>query len=214
LRGQLFNQLHPDWQLALGDLQTKVETIEKALQDFEVTPDFDNIFKALSKPISSTKVVIFGQDPYPGAGVAQGLAFSTFDNGGKIPASLRNIFVELKNDLGGPTRTVPDLSDWSNQGVLLLNRILTTAVGSSLSHSYLEWEKVTDQVAKKLGDCDVVAICWGKSAQQVSHLFRSQWLIESAHPSPLSAYRGFFGSKPFSKANQILVNHGIEPINW
>ena len=214
LRGQLFNQLHPDWQRVLGDLQSKIDSIEIALDECDVTPDFNNIFRALNSPIDSIKVVIFGQDPYPGIGAAQGLAFSTTEQSGKIPASLRNIFIELEKDLGSPLRTQLDLSDWSDQGVVLLNRILTTTVGSSLSHSRLGWEEITDQVAKTLGQRDVVAICWGKSAQQVSHYFQSQWLIESAHPSPLSAYRGFFGSKPFSKTNEILKKQGRQPISW
>lgn len=214
LHGQLFNQLHPDWQRVLGDLQGKIDSIESALDEFEVTPDFNHIFRALNKPIDTVKVVIFGQDPYPGIGAAQGLAFSTTEQSGKIPASLRNIFTELEKDLGGSMRTRSDLSDWSDQGVLLLNRILTTTVGGTLSHSHLGWEEITDQVAKTLGQRDVVAICWGKSAQQVSHYFQSQWLIESSHPSPLSAYRGFFGSKPFSKTNEILRNQGMGTINW
>jgi uracil-DNA glycosylase len=214
LPGQLYKQLHPDWQDALTDLQPHIDSIERSLDKKNVAPDFDNVFRALNTPISSIKVVIFGQDPYPTAGVAHGLAFSAKKPGAKIPASLQNIFTELKEDTAKPLRNHSDLSDWAQQGVLLLNRILTTSVGSSLSHSTLDWERVTDRVAQVLGERDVVAICWGRYAQEVSQFFREEWLITSVHPSPLSAYRGFFGSKPFSKANRILQKNGIQPINW
>ena len=159
-------------------------------------------------------MVIFGQDPYPTPGVAHGLAFSAKKNGTKIPGSLQNIFTELKNDMGDPLRNQSDLSDWAQQGVLLLNRILTTSVGSSLAHSKMDWEAVTDRVAQVLGQRDVVAICWGRSAQEVTTYFRDEWLITSVHPSPLSAYRGFFGSQPFSKANTILEKNGISAVKW
>ncbi len=214
LPGPLYKQLHSDWQTVLADLEPHIYSIERSLEKENLTPNFDNIFRALTTPVSSIKVVIFGQDPYPTAGVANGLAFSAIKPGAKIPASLKNIFTELKDDIGDPLRSQSDLSDWAQQGVLLLNRILTTYVGSSLAHSKLEWEKVTDRVAQVLGERDVVAICWGQYAQEVSRFFREEWLITSVHPSPLSAYRGFFGSKPFSKANGILEKNGITPINW
>jgi uracil-DNA glycosylase len=214
LPGQLFKQLHSDWQSALADLQPHIESIECSLDKSNIAPDLDNVFRALTTPISSIRVVIFGQDPYPTAGVAHGLAFSAIKPGERIPASLQNIFTELSDDCGNVLRIKTDLSDWAQQGVLLLNRILTTSVGSSLSHSKLDWERVTDRVAQVLGERDVVAICWGRYAQEVSQFFREEWLISSVHPSPLSAYRGFFGSKPFSKANGILKKNGITPINW
>jgi uracil-DNA glycosylase len=214
LPGQLFKQLHSDWQSALADLQPHIESIECSLDKSNIAPDFDNVFRALTTPISSIRVVIFGQDPYPTAGVAHGLAFSAIKPGERIPASLQNIFTELSDDCGNVLRIKTDLSDWAQQGVLLLNRILTTSVGSSLSHSRLDWERVTDRVAQVLGERDVVAICWGRYAQEVTKFFREEWLISSVHPSPLSAYRGFFGSKPFSMANGILKKNGITPINW
>jgi uracil-DNA glycosylase len=214
LPGQLYKQLHPDWQSALADLQPHIDSIEHSLDKKNVAPDFDNVFRALTTPVSSIRVVIFGQDPYPTAGVAHGLAFSAIKPGAKLPASLQNIFIELSDDTGKPLRSQSDLSDWAQQGVLLLNRILTTSVGSSLSHSTLDWERVTDRVAQVLGERDVVAICWGRYAQEVSRFFREEWLLTSVHPSPLSAYRGFFGSKPFSKANGILEKNGFTPINW
>jgi uracil-DNA glycosylase len=214
LPGQLYKQLHPDWQSALADLQPHIDSIEHSLDKKNVAPDFDNVFRALTTPVSSIRVVIFGQDPYPTAGVAHGLAFSAIKSGARIPVSLQNIFTELSDDTGKPLRRQSDLSDWAQQGVLLLNRILTTSVGSSLSHSKLDWERVTDRVAQFLGERDVVAICWGQYAQEVSRFFREEWLLTSVHPSPLSAYRGFFGTKPFSKANGILEKNGMTPINW
>ena len=214
LPGQLFKQLHQDWQDVLIDLESHIDSIETSVKKGSITPDFDKVFRALSKPIPSIKVVIFGQDPYPTAGVAQGLAFSAPSDIDRIPASLKNIFKELQNDLGKPLRSNPDLSDWAEQGVLLLNRILTTESGNSLSHTNLQWEKVTDQVAEVLGNCDVVGVCWGNYAQEVSRFFKKDWLVTSAHPSPLSAYRGFFGSKPFSKVNRILEENAISPIDW
>jgi uracil-DNA glycosylase len=214
LPGQLYKQLHPDWQSALADLHPHIDSIEHSLDKKNVAPDFDNVFRALTTPVSSIRVVIFGQDPYPTAGVAHGLAFSAIKSGARIPVSLQNIFTELSDDTGKPLRRQSDLSDWAQQGVLLLNRILTTSVGSSLSHSKLDWERVTDRVAQFLGERDVVAICWGQYAQEVSRFFREEWLLTSVHPSPLSAYRGFFGTKPFSKANGILEKNGMTPINW
>jgi len=214
LPGLLYKQLHSDWQKLLADLQPHIDSIESSLDKKNVAPDFDSIFRALTSPISSIKVVIFGQDPYPTPGVAHGLAFSAKKNGTKIPASLQNIFTELKDDIGDPLRSQSDLSDWARQGVLLLNRILTTSVGSSLAHSKMDWERVTDRVAQVLGQRDVVAICWGRYAQEVTTYFRDEWLITSVHPSPLSAYRGFFGSQPFSKANTILEKNGISAVKW
>ena len=212
--GRLYKQLHSDWQKVLADLKPHIDSIESSLDKENVAPDFDSIFRALTSPISSIKVVIFGQDPYPTPGVAHGLAFSAKKNGAKIPASLQNIFTELKDDIGSPLRSQTDLSDWAQQGVLLLNRILTTSVGSSLAHSKMDWERVTDRVAQVLGQRDVVAICWGRYAQEVATYFRDEWLITSVHPSPLSAYRGFFGSQPFSRANTILEKNGISAVKW
>jgi uracil-DNA glycosylase len=172
------------------------------------------IFRAFTFPISSTKVVIFGQDPYPTAGHAHGLAFSVDGKIDPLPPTLRNIFEELASDTGTEKRTNPDLSDWFNQGVLLLNRILTTEIGSSMAHAALGWQTVTNSVAEELGKHDVVAIFWGKSAGELKGYFREEMSIESVHPSPLSAYRGFFGSKPFTRTNKILLHNKISPINW
>lgn len=209
----LFDQLHPDWQSVLTPHKDLIDEIEKKLVDVDHTPEFSRIFRSLTHSIASTKVVIFGQDPYPSRGHAHGLAFSVDGSVSPLPPSLRNIFTELSTDVG-VTRTLGDLTDWFEQGVLLINRVLTTEVGSSLAHADLGWQQVTNAVAQELGKHDVVAILWGKSAGESSPYFRPEWRIESVHPSPLSAYRGFFGSNPFSKANEILDKHGIPAISW
>ena len=178
-----------------------------------MAPGFHNIFRSLSRSIESTHAVIFGQDPYPTRGHAHGLAFSVNQSVTTLPPSLRNIYTELSTDCG-VTRNSGDLSDWFDQGVVLVNRVLTTQTGTSLAHSDLGWQEVTNAVAQELGKHDVVAILWGKSAGELAQYFRPEWRIESVHPSPLSAYRGFFGSKPFSRCNEILVSHQIRPIHW
>jgi uracil-DNA glycosylase len=141
-----------------------------------------------------------------------GLAFSVAPTVAKIPASLKNIFAELKNDLGIPTPTTGDLSPWSANGVLLLNRILTTKIAESGNHADIGWRKITDHIASELGKRDLVAILWGKQAQELAPFFRLK--VEGVHPSPLSAYKGFFGSRPFSRVNEILIAEGKTPIDW
>ena len=210
---QLFDQLHSDWQRVLEPRRQLIDQIEEKLTGVVVTPDFQHIFRTLTRPIDSTRVVIFGQDPYPAKGHAHGLAFSVDKSVSSLPPSLRNIFKELETDYG-VNRADGDLSDWFEQGVLLVNRLLTTESGTSLAHKDLGWQVITDAVAQELGQHNVVAILWGKNAGELSHFFRPEWSIESVHPSPLSAYRGFFGSKPFSKCNEILIQNGISPIRW
>ena len=213
MHAQLFEQLHSDWQEALQPQRDLINQIEKKLLDVDITPNFPNVFHSLTHSIESTRVVIFGQDPYPSKGHAHGLAFSVNNSVSALPPTLRNIFAELATDCG-VSRTQGDLSDWFDQGVLLVNRVFTTETGVSLAHSGFGWQKVTDAVARELGKHDVVAILWGKSAGELSQYFRPDWRIESVHPSPLSAYRGFFGSKPFSRCNEILINKGRKPIVW
>lgn len=209
----LFSQLHPDWQEVLLPLKESIIHIGNHLQSIDTAPEFQNIFRALTNPISEAKVVIFGQDPYPNKGHAHGLAFSVDSSVNPLPPSLRNIYTELQNDTG-KKRSGGDLSDWFNQGVLLINRILSTEVGNSLSHASLGWQEITDVIAQELGKRDVVAILWGRNAGELAPFFRPDWIIQSAHPSPLSAYRGFFGSKPFTGCNQILKNKNLSAINW
>jgi uracil-DNA glycosylase len=213
LHAQLFNQLHPDWKDVLAPLSNSILRIENELIELDTTPKFSHVFRALGHSIQSTKVVIFGQDPYPTKGHADGLAFSVDKFVSPLPASLRNIFTELSSDCG-VIRTHGDLSDWFDQGVMLLNRILTTNTGSKLAHSDIGWKEVTDAVANELGKHHLVAVLWGKTAGELCSNFQESLRIESAHPSPLSAYRGFFGSKPFSRCNDILISNGKEPIQW
>lgn len=210
----LFDQLHPDWKLILKTQKILIDEIEHRLVIDTTAPEYHQIFRALRNPIDSAKVVIFGQDPYPRAGHANGLAFSVDKQVSPLPPSLKNIFKELTDDVGVEAPHDGDLSHWSDQGVLLINRILSTETGSSLAHSEYGWQVITDLIAQELGKRQVVAILWGNNAQQLSRFFREEWVIASAHPSPLSAYRGFFGSRPFSRANQILQSHGISPIKW
>lgn len=210
---QLFDQLHPQWQVELARHKDLIDTIDSHIANTAVAPDYKVIFRALSRPIDSTRVVIFGQDPYPTKGVAHGLAFSVDSSVEKLPPSLRNIYKELQADLG-VTRINGDLSDWANQGVMLVNRILSTEVGKSMAHDTLGWQQITETVAQLLGDRDVIAVLWGSSALELKKYFKEGSVISSVHPSPLSAYRGFFGSQPFSKINTKLREKGLKEITW
>ena len=210
----LFSQLHPDWQEALSELRGQIDLIDSKLNPSDLAPEYENVMRALSTSIESIRVVIIGQDPYPTSGHAHGLAFSVSNSVTPLPASLRNIFKELESDVGIPMSENGDLSRWAAQGVLLLNRILTTQPGYSLKHELLGWQEITNEIARTLGQRPVVAILWGKNAQELSHFFDSELTITSAHPSPLSAYRGFFGSKPFSTCNEILHRYKRPEISW
>jgi len=209
----LFDQLHPEWQSELARHKELIESIDRFIQDREIAPTYDRVFRALSDPIASTKVVIFGQDPYPKKGHAHGLAFSVDDSVTPLPASLRNIFKELKSDVG-IDRIKGNLSDWCEQGVMLINRVLTTDAGQSMAHAQLGWQEVTNSVARVLGNRGVLAVLWGNSALELKSFFVEDNVIASVHPSPLSAYRGFFGSKPFSQVNDKLALKGYSAISW
>lgn len=182
-----------------------------------IFPKYDDIFKALKlTSYDDVKVVILGQDPYHGENEAHGLSFSV-NNDVKMPPSLRNIFKELESDLN-IKRDNTNLTDWAKQGVLLLNSILTVEKDSPLSHKNYGWEIFTDYLIGKLGSSDkpIVFILWGNYARSKKNLInnKNHLIIESAHPSPLSASRGFFGSKPFSKTNKYLIKNNIDPIIW
>lgn len=209
----LFEQLHPQWQVELASHKALIESIDSSITNRSVTPDYNLIFRALNQPIESTRVVIFGQDPYPTKGHAHGLAFSIDSSITTLPASLRNIYKELFADLG-ITRTHGDLSDWADQGVMLINRVLSTEIGKSLAHEKLGWQQITERVAQVLGERDVIAVLWGSAALPLKPFFHEQSVITSVHPSPLSAYRGFFGSSPFSQVNAMLRSKGLQEINW
>lgn len=182
-----------------------------------IYPEYKDIFNALKyTDYDEVKVVILGQDPYHGENEAHGLSFSVKE-GVQMPPSLRNIFKELKNDIG-IERTQTDLSDWAKQGVLLLNSIMTVVKDTPLSHKDKGWEIFTDSIIKKLGEREkpLVFILWGNYARSKKELIKNKnhLIIENVHPSPLSASRGFFGSKPFSKTNVFLEKNGINKIEW
>lgn len=187
-------------------------------KNYTLFPNPYNIFNAFNlTPFDRVKVVILGQDPYHGAGQSHGLAFSV-QKGTKIPPSLHNIFKELVDDMGYKYPIHGDLSSWADQGVLLLNTLLSVRSGEPLSHRDKGWEKFTDQVIKTLSAQreHIVFILWGAQAWKKSALIdeTKHCILKAPHPSPLSSYRGFFGSKPFSKTNEYLSRYGIPPIDW
>lgn len=205
-----FDEVDRSWWPFFEERLDSVEEILNSLEE-PFTPSRENIFRAFRQRLDQIRVLILGQDPYPGENVADGLAFSS-RNQESIPASLRNIFKEYSSDLQLPLPASPDLTPWSERGVILLNRSLTTKTGSSNAHVEKGWGDFTYDVASLLAERGVVAILWGKNARQLAPLFAK--VIESVHPSPLSARNGFFGSQPFTRANTLLINSGREPINW
>jgi len=210
VQSSFWELLPTDWQRHLE--KQDLDNIETKIGD-HFQPSAEKIFAAFQIPIKDVKVLIVGQDPYPNPDHAMGLAFSVPSSVSKLPASLLNIFKELKSDLG-INRSNGDLTDWVDQGVMLLNRTLTIGIAGTQSHLDLGWELFTSQVIEILADRGVKAILWGKQAQSFEKLFPDNNFISSAHPSPLSAYRGFFGSKPFSSINMMLKDEGLTPINW
>lgn len=183
----------------------------------KIYPEYKDIFNALRyTDFDDVKVVILGQDPYHGEGEAHGLSFSVKE-GVRMPPSLRNIFKELKDDVG-VDRTGTDLTNWAKQGVLLLNSIMTVVKDTPLSHKDKGWELFTDHIIEKLGarEKPIVFIFWGSYARSKKALIKNpnHKILESVHPSPLSSSRGFFGSKPFSQTNQFLKSNGIKEIDW
>lgn len=205
----LYSLIPPSWQ-KLADISSLVKISEKLTEDY--LPRQELIFKAFELAPEQVKVLILGQDPYPNAKHAVGLAFSTGDVR-LLPASLKNIFKELENDLN-IKRSTGDLSDWSNQGVMLLNMSLSVVPGDPGAHSKIGWQKFTQPVVEYLASRGVVGLLWGNTAQEMSKYFKQGDLFTAPHPSPLSAYRGFFGSKPFSKINNRLIEKGLTPIKW
>lgn len=182
----------------------------------QILPRPQNIFRALTLPVDKVKVVIIGQDPYPTPGHAMGLAFSVAADVWPLPRSLSNIFSELQGDIACERPRSGDLTIWADQGVLLLNRVLTVSAGNAGSHRGRGWELFTASLVRFLvsKNRSVVAVLWGKDAQQLGSEFPQENVILSVHPSPLSASRGFFGSKPFSRANEMLNMRGIGPVIW
>ena len=192
--------------------------VQKRRAEVRVFPEENNVFNALElTPFESVKVVILGQDPYHGFGQAHGLSFSV-QKGTPLPPSLKNIYKELQEDIGGELPTEGDLSHWAKQGVLLLNTVLTVEEGNANSHKGKGWERLTNRFIESLNELKhpVIFILWGKPAQDKEKLITNpnHVILKAPHPSPLSAYRGFFGSKPFSRVNDILIQQGQTPIRW
>ncbi len=192
--------------------------LKKEYSEQTIYPDMNDIFNCFSlTDYKDVKAVILGQDPYHGFGQAHGLCFSV-KKGVKLPPSLNNIFTELKSDLGANVGAHGDLTKWAERGVLLLNTVLTVREGNPNSHKDCGWQWFTDEVIKLLNEREkpIVFILWGANARSKKKFIDTSrhFIVESAHPSPLSSWQGFFGSKPFSKTNQLLESVGIEPIDW
>jgi uracil-DNA glycosylase len=213
--------MDPGWAAALAPVADRI----KAMGDFlraelaagrRYLPAGDKVLRAFQQPLSDVRVLIVGQDPYPTPGNPVGLSFSVAPDVRRLPPSLINIFREYTADLGFPAPATGDLSPWSERGVLLLNRVLTVQPGKPGSHRGKGWEEVTDQAIRALADRQqpLVAILWGRDARSLAPLLGRVPLIESAHPSPNSADRGFFGSRPFSRANALLEQQGAAPVDW
>ena len=189
-----------------------LKTIEEQLGE-EFLPEPKNVFRALNLVPEKVKVLILGQDPYPNPEHAMGLAFSVSKNVSLLPASLKNIFKELESDLG-VVRTNGDLSDWVDKGVLLLNSSLTFNPMKPRQHLNIGWNLFTKSIIEYVGKNGAIGVLWGNHAITMKDFFLPDRVIASVHPSPLSAYKGFFGSKPFSRVNQILNKQGISEIKW
>jgi uracil-DNA glycosylase len=220
--------IDPGWAAALEPVAGRIAAMGDFLRA-EVAagrrylPAGENVLRAFKQPFAEVRVLIVGQDPYPTPGHAVGLAFSVAPEVRPLPASLVNIFREYSDDLGYPTPTTGDLTPWAERGVLLLNRVLTVQPGQPGSHRGKGWEEVTEQAIQALaarksagraGGEPLVAILWGRDARTLVPLLEGIPSIESAHPSPYSAANGFFGSRPFSRANHLLEQEGAEPVDW
>jgi len=220
----LHPQIHESWKEALKSEfahpymeELKAFLVEEK-KNYTIFPRGSHIFNAFnSTPFDSVKAVILGQDPYHGPGQAHGLSFSV-QHGVKLPPSLQNIFKELVDDMGCTYPNSGDLSAWANQGVLLLNTLLSVRQGEPFSHKDHGWERFTDEVIRSIsrGRENVVFILWGAPAQKKAALIDAtkHLILKAPHPSPLSSYRGFFGSKPFSRTNEYLTQRKIDPIQW
>jgi uracil-DNA glycosylase len=209
------------WATALEPVAGRIEAMGDFLRA-EVAagrrylPAGENVLRAFQQPFTDVRVLIMGQDPYPTPGHPVGLSFSVAPDVRRLPASLVNIFREYREDLGYPAPATGDLSAWSERGVMLLNRVLTVQPGRPGSHRGKGWEEVTEQAIRALAarGTPLVAILWGRDARSLAPLLAGVPLVESAHPSPNSADRGFFGSRPFSRANRLLSGQGAEPVDW
>ncbi|SFR41497.1 uracil-DNA glycosylase [Microbacterium azadirachtae] len=214
-------RLDPGWAQALAPVAPVVAELGDRLRAENAAgrgylPAGENVLRAFARPLADVKVLIVGQDPYPTPGHPIGLSFAVDRAVRPLPRSLSNIYRELETDLGIPPAAHGDLSSWSDQGVMLLNRVLTVRPGTPASHRGWGWEKVTELAIRALVDRDapLVAVLWGRDAEGLRPLLGDTPVIASAHPSPLSASRGFFGSRPFSRANALLEEQGADPVDW
>ncbi|GAB3128411.1 uracil-DNA glycosylase [Tsukamurella serpentis] len=217
----LADSVEPGWARALAPVADRIAAMGDFLRAENAAgegylPAGANVLRAFRQPFDEVRVLIVGQDPYPTPGHAVGLSFSVDPAVRPIPRSLQNIFKEYCDDLDLPTPANGDLSPWSRRGVLLLNRVLTVRPTSPASHRGKGWEKVTECAIDALvaRDAPLVAVLWGRDAASLSPRLGDTPRIESAHPSPLSASRGFFGSRPFSRTNDALAGIGAEPVDW
>jgi len=220
-RPPLDQVMAPDWAAALADVEPQIHAMGDFLRA-EVAagrtylPEGPNIFAAFARPLADVRVLVVGQDPYPTPGHPMGLSFSVQPHVRPVPKSLVNIYTELADDVGVPTPPNGDLRPWADQGVMLLNRVLTVRPGTPASHRGKGWEQVTEAAIKALvaRGGPLVAILWGRDAASLKPWLGDVPTVESAHPSPLSAYRGFFGSRPFSRVNALLEAQGGTPVDW
>lgn len=220
-RRPLTELVAPDWAEALAPVQPCIAQLDDWLRS-EVAegrhylPAGPNVLRAFTTPLADVRVLVLGQDPYPTPGHAIGLSFAVERSVRPIPRSLANIYRELRDDLGIDTPVHGDLSGWAAQGVLLLNRVLTVRAGAAGSHRGQGWEGVTTCAVEALAarGGPLVALLWGRDAQSAAPLLGNVPVVASAHPSPLSARNGFFGSRPFSRANALLAEQGAAPIDW
>jgi uracil-DNA glycosylase len=216
----MLSSLVPDhWKEILQDYNSKIDELgtklqKKADQGERILPDKKHLFRALELKPEQVKVIIVGQDPYPNFSDAIGLSFSVPPRKTGLPGSLLNIQKEIMTDIGSTTTADGDLTKWASQGVMLLNRVLTVTAGESGSHSKLGWQEITEKIVAHCANLGAVGLLWGSSARELAHLFSEDCLVEGVHPSPLSAHRGFLGSKPFSRVNQLLENKGKTAITW
>lgn len=213
--------LAPDWAGALAAEEPALRGLGLMLRrEYDAGTSFlpppTRVLRALAAPLAGVKVLVVGQDPYPTPGHSVGLAFAVDRSTRPLPRSLNNIYKELQDDLGIAPAAHGDLSAWAAQGVLLLNRVLTVAPGAAGSHRRRGWEGVTEAVIRVLAarKQPLVSVLWGRDAQKLAPLLAGTAIIESAHPSPLSASRGFFGSRPFSRINAMLQEQGSAPVEW
>jgi uracil-DNA glycosylase len=216
----MLSSLVPDhWKEILQDYNSKIDELgtklqKKADQGERILPDKKHLFRALELKPEQVKVIIVGQDPYPNISDAIGLSFAVPARKTGLPGSLLNIQKEIMTDIGSTTTADGDLTKWASQGVMLLNRVLTVTAGESGSHSKLGWQEITEKIVAHCANLGAVGLLWGSSARELAHLFNEDCLVQGVHPSPLSAHRGFLGSKPFSRVNQLLENKGKTAIIW